>query len=249
MTGWHERPFVSFDTETTGTDPETARIVSAAVVAVDPANRTSEIREWLSDVDGEEIPAEATAIHKISTAHARQHGRPAADVVNEIAATLEDAWESGVPVVVYNAPYDLTLADRELRRHGFPGLGPVGLVIDPLVIDRHVQPRKIKGGHQLGTACAIYGIDLSTIDAHGAAADALAAARLAWMLAHRHPDIGAMPLPDLHAHQAQWYFEQAAELEDYLRKVKLRHEGQEAADAVTVPRDWPMCPVTEAVTA
>ncbi len=246
--GWHQRPFVAFDTETTGKEAETARIVSAAVVAVDPTAGKTDVREWLAD-PGIDIPEEASKIHGITTERAREHGRPAADVAGEIADALESSWDDGLPVVVYNAPYDLTLLNEELRRHGFPGLGPVGLVIDPLVIDRKVQPRKIKGGHQLGTACAIYNIDLSSEDAHGAAKDALATARLAWMLAHRHPEIGAMHLLELHATQAEWYAEQAADLETYLRKVKLRHEGQEAADAVNISRDWPIRRAAEEVAA
>ncbi len=248
MTRWHERPFVAFDTETNGRDVDTtARIVSAAVVRVDPANGTTDVREWLSDVDGQEIPTEVSEIHGITTEHAREHGEPAAKVVHEIASVLGGAWMRLEPVVVYNAPFDLTLLDRELRRH-FDGMPlDVAAVVDPLVIDRKVQPRKIKGGHQLGTACGIYGIDFATIDAHGAAKDALATARLAWVLANRHPEIGAMRLPELHARQIEWHAEQAAEQESYLRKVKLRYEGQEAADAVHCPREWPLRPVAEEV--
>ncbi|MFD2421617.1 exonuclease domain-containing protein [Amycolatopsis pigmentata] len=243
---WHERPFVSFDIESTGTNVESDRIVSAAVVTVDPATGRKDMREWLAD-PGIDIPAEATEIHGITTEYARERGEPAADVAYGIAQALDVAWGAMQPVVIYNAPYDLTLLDRELRRHvGYP-LNPAA-VVDPLVIDRKVQPRKMKGGHQLGTACGIYGIDLSTIDAHGAAADALATARLAWVLATRHPEIGAMRLPELHARQIDWYAEQAAELETYLRGVKLRYEGQEAADAVHCPREWPLRPVTEEVT-
>lgn len=242
MTRWHERPFVAFDTETTGKDPETDRIVSAAVVRVDPAKGTTDVREWLAD-PGIDISAEATNIHGITTEHAREHGEPAAKVVHEIASVLGGAWMRAEPVVVYNAPFDLTLLDRELRRH-FDGMPlDTAAVVDPLVIDRKVQPRKIKGGHQLGTACGIYGIDFATIDAHGAAKDALATARLAWVLAQRHPDIGGMRLPELHARQIDWYAEQAAELETYLRGVKLRYEGQEAADAVRCPQEWPLRPV------
>src|SRR5437764_9353353 len=121
---WHTRPFVSFDTESTGTDIETARIVTASVVTIDPTTGTTEVREWLTDVDDQEIPAEATAIHGITTEHAREHGRPAAEVAREIVEALADAWFRLLPVVAYNASYDLSLLDREMRRHNIGALEP-----------------------------------------------------------------------------------------------------------------------------
>src|SRR5207302_1420205 len=127
VTAWHKRPFVSFDTETTGKEAETVRIVSAAVVTVDPVSGSHDVRQWLAD-PGIDIPAEAAAIHGITTEHAREHGQPAADVVHEIADYLEEAWRQPYPVVVYNAPYDFTVVDRELRRYDQPPLNMAAVV-------------------------------------------------------------------------------------------------------------------------
>lgn len=242
MTNWHQGTLVAFDTETTSADPETARIVSAAIVTMDPVEGSVDTTQWLAD-PGIDIPAEATAVHGITTEMARAEGRPPAEVVHQLMAELDLAWDAGHPVIIYNAPYDLTVLDRELQRHDFAGVGPVGAVIDPLVIDKQFNRRYGKGLHQLGAACAIYGIPLSTEDAHGAAADAFAAGRMAWHLAARHPEIADMDFPVLHARQAVWYAEQADEFARYLRRVKLRHEGADAADAVHIERDWPMRPV------
>ncbi|NEC93328.1 exonuclease domain-containing protein, partial [Streptomyces sp. SID12501] len=111
------RAAVAFDLETTGTDVETDRIVTAAVVRLDSGGAVSAERTWLLD-PGVAIPEQASAIHGISTAHAREHGAPAAAAIAEIARTVAEELRAGTPLVVMNARYDLSLLDRECRRHG-----------------------------------------------------------------------------------------------------------------------------------
>ncbi|NED09569.1 3'-5' exonuclease, partial [Streptomyces sp. SID6648] len=57
---WISGPLVAFDLETTGTDIETDRIVTAAVVTVDADERPPEARTWLLD-PGVTIPRQASA--------------------------------------------------------------------------------------------------------------------------------------------------------------------------------------------
>ena len=73
----------------------------------------------------------------------RAEGRPAAEVVAEIGAALEKVVVDGLPVVIYNAPYDLGLLSAELERHG-SGVSFFGQlrVIDPLVLDKQMEDRK-----------------------------------------------------------------------------------------------------------
>src|SRR5690606_32199225 len=59
--GWLSLPFAGLDFETTGVDPESDRVVSAAVV-LRGGGRPTARRSWLSDVGGAEIPAAATAV-------------------------------------------------------------------------------------------------------------------------------------------------------------------------------------------
>ncbi len=118
--GWHQELLIGFDLETTGTDPREARIVTGAVIEVkggEPLGR----REWLAD-PGVRIPADAVAVHGISNERATAEGRPADQVADAIAEVLVGYWKTGVPVVVYNAAFDLTLLSAELRRHGLPSL-------------------------------------------------------------------------------------------------------------------------------
>jgi len=208
-----------FDLETTGVDVETARIVTAHVGLIDADGRSIAHGAWLAD-PGIEIPEGASAVHGISTEQARAEGRPAAEVVAEIIAALRAVFARGVPLVVYNAPYDLTLLDREARRHGVEPLGEVGdigCVVDPLVIDKAVDTYR-KGKRTLEAAAQVYGVVLD--DAHDAGADAVAAGRVAQAMARKFPDRLDLPSTDLHDLQVGWCGTQAASFQDYMRRTK-----------------------------
>lgn len=232
---WHERILVAFDCESTGTDPDRDRIVTAAVTTIDPATRTVTTHEWLAN-PGLPIPQAATDVHGVTTDYAVQHGQDAGDVAAHLALTLGEAWMHARPVIVYNAAYDLTLLDRELRRHRGVGID-TGSVVDPMVIDKQYD-RYRKGSRKLTAVAEHYGITLSAQDAHGAAADTLAAARLAWKLAHVYPDLANMRLPELHMRQIDWRAEQQQGLAEYFRK-QGKHQ-----DADGVRGDWPVIPAT-----
>jgi DNA polymerase-3 subunit epsilon len=231
--GWHREPLIGFDLETTGTDPYEARIVTGAVIEVrdgEPSGR----REWLAD-PGVEIPADAVAVHGISNERAAAEGGPADRVADAIAGVLVDHWRTGVPVVAYNAAFDLTLLSAELRRYGLPSLrdrlggADPAPVIDPYTIDRAVD-RYRRGKRNLEAVCAEYGVALGT--AHDATADALAAARLARAIAVRHPKVGALGAAELHRRQIEWYAEWAADFQDFLRR---KGDASAVVDGV-----WPL---------
>ncbi len=231
--GWHHELLIGFDLETTGTDPREARIVTGAVIEV----RGGELlghREWLAD-PGVEIPAEAVAVHGITNERATSEGLPADQVVDAIADVLAGYWKTGVPVVAYNANFDLTMLSAELRRHGLPSLrerlGGLDLapVIDPYTIDRSVD-RYRRGKRNLEAVCTEYGVPLDA--AHDASADALAAARLACAIADRHPKVAALGPAQLHRRQIEWYAEWAADFQNFLRR-----KGE--TDAV-IDGTWPV---------
>ncbi|MDX3535813.1 exonuclease domain-containing protein [Streptomyces sp. MB09-01] len=235
---WISGPMVAFDLETTGTDIESDRIVTAAVVAMEPDGRVARTRTWLVD-PGVAIPEQAAAIHGISTEHARTEGVPAAPAIAEITQTLADGLGSGTPLVVMNARYDLSLLDRECRRHGIAPLadrlrGRPAHVIDPLVLDKHAD-RYRKGRRTLQALCEHYGVTLD--DAHNAAADALAAARAARRVGAKHASIGSIELADLHDLQIRAAAQQAQSLQSYLRRTS-------DPEAIVEPA-WPVVPRRE----
>jgi DNA polymerase-3 subunit epsilon len=213
---WFDGRLAAFDIETTGTSIESDRIVTAAVSLVGGGEGPAS-RSWLVN-PGVAIPAEATAVHKITNEMAQNEGVPAAEAVEEITSMLAQALENEIPVVAFNARFDLTILDREARRHGAIPLvdrvgGPDGLlVIDPYVLDKQFNKYR-KGRRNLAILCEDFTVPLT--DAHAADADALAAARLAWRMASRNDVLGHMELFELHELQIQWAAEQAAELQDY----------------------------------
>lgn len=214
MTNWGR--LAVFDLETTGVDVETARIVSACVAVLEPDGTVLERWDWLAD-PGIEIPEGASAVHGITTERARALGRPAVDVVGEITQSLRVLLGLGIPLVIYNAPYDLTLLDRECRRHGRTPLAPPSPVIDPLVLDKAVD-RYRKGKRTLEVTAELYGVSLD--DAHDAGSDAIAAGRVAQSLARAYPEELDVSPADLHGRQEVWFAEQAASFADYIRNVK-----------------------------
>ncbi|MCD9899261.1 3'-5' exonuclease [Streptomyces sp. MT29] len=232
---WHQGPLVGFDLETTGTDVETDRIVTAALVRLEPDGTVAEQRTWLLD-PGVAIPEQASAIHGIGTDHARKHGARAASAVAEIAQAVAEVLRSGVPLVVMNARYDLSLLDRECGRYGLDSVeqrigGVPSPVIDPLVIDKHVDKYR-KGKRALQALCEHYGVTLS--DAHDATADAVAAVRVVRRMGERHRPVSTLPPAELHALQVRAAAEQSASLQAYLRRT-----GNPTA---VVEQAWPVIP-------
>lgn len=212
---WHHELGV-FDLETTGVDVETARIVTAHVGLLNEQGDLVHGRYWLLD-PAVDIPAEATAVHGVTTEQARSNGMDAARGVWAIVDQLRRLFERGIPVVAYNAPYDFTLLDREARRHGIEPLSNPGPIIDPLVIDRAVDKFR-PGKRTLTVAADHYGVVLT--DAHDAGADAVAAGRIAQALARRHADHLAVEASELHDKQIDWCREQAADFQEYMRRAR-----------------------------
>jgi DNA polymerase III epsilon subunit-like protein len=252
MSAWWEGRMLALDTETTGTNTETARIVTAAIALVGGGEPT-ETRTWLVD-PGVEIPKGASDVHGITTERARAEGRPADEVIAEVLTEVGAAVVSGLPLVIFNASFDLTILDREARRYcddGVPDWSGVG-VIDPFVIDRHLDKYR-KGSRKLEAMCEHYG---ATLDgAHDAAFDALAAARVAYRIGQRGAVVrkawnDAMlgeraeleaewetvrhDLARLHAAQVRWAAEQATGLAEHFRR-----QGK-LENAAGVRPEWPL---------
>lgn len=223
-----QRDVAVFDLETTGVDVRTARIVTACIAVLDATGALVSRRDWLAD-PGVEIPEGAAAIHGITTERARAEGRPAAEVVAEIVDELRAHLSAGLPLVVYNAPYDLSLLRFEAERHAVaPLVGPAP-VVDPLVIDKAVD-RYRKGKRTLEAAAAHYGVSLD--GAHDAGVDAIAAGHVARAIVEAHAAKLPASLAELHASQVTWHEQQASSFEDYMRTQRDQH--------FTADRGWPV---------
>lgn len=227
---WHRGPLASYDCETNGLNTATDRIVTAALIRAN-----GQALEWLSDLDGAEIPEDAARVHGISTDHAREHGRPAARVVEEITDAIAGEMSAGrAALVVMNAPFDLPLLDAECARYGVDTIadriGCMEPVVDPLVLDRHFD-RYRRGRRNLETLAVHYGVPLDA--AHTAVADARAALGVAREIGERYAQ-AQLPAARLHLRQVQWHGEWAANFQAHLRR-----KGESGA---VIDGSWPLVP-------
>ncbi|MBO0653468.1 3'-5' exonuclease [Streptomyces triculaminicus] len=235
MPCWLEGPLAAFDTETTGVDVERDRIVSAAFVTQSQAGAAPVATRWLVN-PGVPVPAEATAIHGLSEDHLQRYGRWPAPVMEEVARALAGHAARGVPLVVMNAPFDLTLLDRELRRHRASSLadylgGAPLCVLDPWVLDKHLD-RYRKGRRTLTDLCAQYGVELA--GAHDAAVDATAALEVVRAVGRRFASrLERLSPAELHTRQAVWHAAQARGLQAWF----ARNGSDEECDPA-----WPLRP-------
>lgn len=248
---------VGFDLETTSPLPEEARIVTASLVEVGGGEGTETFR-WLAD-PGVEIPESAAEVHGITTERARAEGRRSADVVAEVVTRLAMNLGEGRALVVFNARYDLTVLDRECRRHGVRSLTDRAelRVVDPLVIDKWLH-RYRKGPRNLGAMCDWYGAVLDS--AHDSDSDALAAARLAWVLGAKATVVRRVQSPRdvaelaelqaewayvrgelsaLHEAQVRWALEERERFAEY----KLSVGEVQAAARIRLEQGWPILDV------
>ncbi|MFJ9541544.1 3'-5' exonuclease [Streptomyces sp. NPDC101225] len=235
MTCWYEGPLAAFDTETTGVDVETDRIVSAAVVVQDAPGSRPRVTRWLVN-PGMPVPEAATAVHGLTDEHLARNGRWPAPVMYEIAEELAEQAAMARPLVVMNAPFDLTLLDRELRRHRASSLdrwfeASALRVLDPRVLDKHLD-RYRKGRRTLTDLCAHYGVELE--GAHDAAADALAALDVVRALGRRFAArLERLSPAELHTLQTTWHAAQARGLQAWFAR-----SGTEEF----VNPEWPLRP-------
>lgn len=254
MAGFDNARCLGFDLETTGVDTAEDRIVTACAVLVE-GGRAVHVREWLIAVDVD-IPEAASAVHGISTEHARANGVPAAAAVKEIAGAIRYALSSDCPVVGFNVSFDLSMLNAECVRHGLGTLEefcgrPIAPVLDGLVLDKATD-RYRPGSRALTSVSEHFGIELT--DAHNATADAVAAvevvrrvlaraamdtAELRALYADRkYPDgvvrsfraVNGLGPARLHQMQIGWYREQAEGLGDYWRKAAEQKRVEAARD-------------------
>jgi DNA polymerase III subunit epsilon len=213
MGNWATGEVLGFDFETTGVDRFNDVPVSFALVTVEAGNVVS-ASSGLVD-PGREIPRGATAVHGITTEHARSHGMPLREAMEMITDAVISASNRGVPLVGMKLDYDLTMLDTQSERFSGQGLlarGWRGPVLDAVVLDRHFD-RYRKGSRTLGALCAHYGVGIE--NAHDATADAVASAQVLCALAVRFRELGESHPDDLHVAQIGWHREWAESYNDW----------------------------------
>jgi DNA polymerase-3 subunit epsilon len=175
---WHgdttlnDLTLVCIDTETTGRDFATDRIVEIACVVWRGGNVVSR-KHWLCN-PGRSIPEEASAVHGIKDEDVRDKPSFA-----EVAEDVLEALAGAVPVA-YNAEFDRAFLIAELSRAGrlssaSPPACRKGVDwVDPLTWAREIH--KAEKSKSLGEVCGRLGIEIG--QAHRATDDAEATLRV-----------------------------------------------------------------------
>lgn len=220
---WRTARWCVLDTETTGLDPATARVVDLGVVIVE-GGAIVERRGWLLN-PCTPIPAECTAVHGITDAMVTDSPR-FGDVANEFVAFVGDA----VPVA-FNARFDrAVLLSEFLRADLIPPSwllrGDENAWVDALTWARAFAP--YGKGQKLATVAQRLGVECG--EAHRAVGDCETTARVLAKLAYAdlHPDAKVARMPedfgDLILHQRRLTAERDASYLAWLIESKRTKE-------------------------
>ena len=175
---------VSMDTETTGLDPTSARIVQLGTVSV-AAGKVEDDTGWERIVDpGIAIPPRSSEIHGITSAMAREAPRLSA-VWDKFNGLLHKRI-----IIGHTIGFDLAVLDAEAKRNNLEGKRPRSLCVRMLAT--LVAPGL--ADHSLDALASWLGVKIS--NRHQALGDALAAGEVFCALIPRLSDAGINTLAE-----------------------------------------------------
>jgi DNA polymerase III subunit epsilon len=181
MTPWKHLPRLAIDSETTGPDPLTAKIVELGAVRFQDG-AIAERRGMLLD-PGCPIPAEASAIHGITDEDVC--GRP---TLEEVADRFLALVITSPVLIAYNWTYDAGILARELgERWDLAVHGK--LIVDPLILVRTDGVGRFwkgQGRHKLSNVAQRFGIPVER--GHRATDDCITTLRVLDRLLTHVPD-------------------------------------------------------------
>jgi DNA polymerase-3 subunit epsilon len=152
---------IVLDTETTGIDPQDGhRLVEIGCLELENYVPTGRILHLYLNPE-REVPAEAEAVHGLSTKFLKD--KPLfAEVYTELLDFID-----GAPMVIHNAEFDIKFLNHELKTVGHPGF-KLKDAVDTLKIAREKFPGSPAN---LDALCRRFGVDNSGREYHGALLD------------------------------------------------------------------------------
>jgi DNA polymerase III subunit epsilon len=180
---------IVLDTETTGIDPASDRIIEVGCVEL--LNHIPTGRTYHAYVNPQRSVSQgAYNVHGLSEEFLRDKPVFAA-VADELLGFVGDAR-----LVIHNAGFDMGFLNAEFARAGYPLVG-LDRAIDTLSLARRKHP---SAANSLDALCARYGIDNSRRSKHGALLDAEILAEVyIELMGGKQPDLGLavtrQPLP------------------------------------------------------
>ena len=153
---------IVFDTETTGLDETTDRVIEIGCIELMnhvPTNKTFHVY-----INPErEVPENVIKVHGITSDFLKDKPK-FSEIADDFLNFIKDS-----KLVAHNASFDIKFINSELKRIGKEELN-WDLVIDTLQLSR--KKNKTLSRHNLDSLCRYYNIDNSHRDLHGALLDA-----------------------------------------------------------------------------
>ena len=171
-----ERPdCIVLDTETTGFDPDEDEVIEVAAVRLRAGRFSGKPEDRFEALLQNTVPVGASeAIHHISDAQLAREGRPARQVLRELAAFIGTR-----PIAGHNVRFDVRMLQGHARRLGVKL--PLTVRFDTLPFARRLV--RDSRDHKLGTLVEHLGIQF--VPTHRALDDVLATVDLARVLSER----------------------------------------------------------------
>ncbi len=174
---------IVLDTETTGLDPGSHRVIELACLELHGRRATG--RHFHRYLNPERaIDAAASAVHGLTLEDLADKPR-FAEIADEF---LE--FVAGAELLIHNAPFDVGFLDAELARLGRAPIATVCTVSDTLSMAREMHPGR---KNSLDALCERYAVDHSKRTLHGALLDAQLLADV-WLAMTRGQDSLDIPM-------------------------------------------------------
>lgn len=211
---------LGFDTETTGARVGYDAIVSATLVLRNTEGTQDDIvATWLINPH-QPIHPQASNVNGFTDEFVQTHGGEPVEEIEALAHAITLAQAKHIPLLAYNAPFDVRMLEHDLTRWNLPSLtdrmnqlkahtmlpsnaGNTSLlVLDPLVIDRALSFRS--GKRTLTAATEFYGVTVSG-SFHDATADTIAAVDLIQPMCATYPTLAELTLQTMMDWQREAY--------------------------------------------
>jgi DNA polymerase III subunit epsilon len=200
--------FIVLDVETTGLDYANDRIIEFGIAVFQKRECTWTEGGYIQS----DVPNKAQHINNINP-ELIANAETQEEVMRCIARWLRMAVSSKLPVMAFNAAFDLSFIAYSFARCGIPFDFKELRVLDPLVIHRHYAKTPwpyAHGARKLAKMQVRYGT--LTVPDHTAQSDAVATGELYIELNYHYP-FGSYSALQLHRMQSQWAEEWADGLE------------------------------------
>lgn len=152
---------IIFDTETTGLDSQTDRIIEIGAVELENRFPTGRNFHVFINPEGKKVHPDALKVHGITDESLLDKPK-FVEVIDDWAE-----FTAGAKLIAHNAKFDVGFFNAEYERVGFPPIDN-DRVIDSLSLARRRHPM---GPNSLDALCKRYGIDNSKREKHGALLD------------------------------------------------------------------------------